>query len=140
VNGQAEVALHWGGGRHHAHSDRAAGFCFVNDVVLAIQHLQRHFSLILYIDIDINHSDGVQDSFYDTDQVMTVSFHRHSRGSFPGRVPLAKRLCTVLPVLGAISIFLYHQHVMTVTLSPFISTLWERYYMHTGQNAWVPTD
>lgn len=84
VNGHAEVALHWGGGRHHAHSDRAAGFCFVNDVVLAIQHLQRHVSRILYVDIDIHHADGVQDAFYDTDQVMTVSFHRHARGFFPG--------------------------------------------------------
>jgi histone deacetylase 8 len=83
VSGQAGVAMHWGGGRHHAHSNRAAGFCFVNDVVLAIQHLQRHLSRILYIDIDIHHADGVQDAFYDTDQVMNVSFHRHAPGFFP---------------------------------------------------------
>lgn len=83
VNGRAEVALHWGGGRHHAHSYRAGGFCYVNDVVLAIKHLARQSSRILYIDIDIHHSDGVQDAFYDTDQVMTVSFHRHAKGFFP---------------------------------------------------------
>jgi hypothetical protein len=55
----------------------------VNDVVLALQHLQRHLSRILYIDIDIHHADGVQDAFYNTGQVMTVSFHRHAPGFFP---------------------------------------------------------
>lgn len=83
VSGKTEVALHWGGGRHHAHSNRAAGFCYVNDAVLSIKHMQRRMSRILYIDIDIHHADGVQDAFYDTDQVMTVSFHRHSKGFFP---------------------------------------------------------
>jgi len=83
VSDHTEAALHWGGGRHHAHSNRAAGFCFVNDVVLAIKHLQRHMSRILYVDIDIHHADAVQDAFYDTDQVMTVSFHRYAKGFFP---------------------------------------------------------
>ena len=83
VSNKAEVAIHWGGGRHHAHSNRASGFCFVNDVVLAIKKLRRQFSRILYIDIDIHHADGVQDAFYDTNEVMTVSFHRLANGFFP---------------------------------------------------------
>lgn len=78
-----DVAIHWGGGRHHAHSGHAGGFCFVNDVVLALQHLQQRSLKTLYIDIDIHHADGVQRAFYDTDQVLTVSLHRHARGFFP---------------------------------------------------------
>mmetsp|Transcript_16279 Transcript_16279/g.19882 ORF Transcript_16279/g.19882 Transcript_16279/m.19882 type:complete len:638 (+) Transcript_16279:186-2099(+) len=34
-----DVAINFGGGRHHAHSNKAGGFCYVNDVVLAIQSL-----------------------------------------------------------------------------------------------------
>jgi histone deacetylase 8 len=83
VSDKAEVALHWGGGRHHAHSNRASGFCYVNDVVLGVKKLRRRFSRILYIDIDIHHADGVQDAFYDTNEVMTVSFHRLANGFFP---------------------------------------------------------
>ena len=94
---RTDVAINWGGGRHHAHTDRAGGFCFVNDAVLAIQHLVgdtcsdggsdettlAEKRRVLYLDIDIHHCDGVQSAFYDTDQVLTVSFHRRAPGFFP---------------------------------------------------------
>ena len=85
ASNQADVAIHWGGGRHHAHKNRAGGFCFVNDVVLAVQSLQRKKinHRVLYVDIDIHHSDGVQTAFYDTNNVMNVSMHRHAPGFFP---------------------------------------------------------
>jgi len=35
--------------------DEAAGFCYVNDVVLSVLALMGHFKRILYIDIDIHH-------------------------------------------------------------------------------------
>jgi acetoin utilization deacetylase AcuC-like enzyme len=31
---------------------------------------------VLYVDIDIHHGDGVEEAFYTTDRVMTVSFHK----------------------------------------------------------------
>merc|ERR1712029_238559 len=39
---------------------------------------------VLYIDIDIHHGDGVQEAFYLTDRVMTVSFHKYGNYFFPG--------------------------------------------------------
>ncbi len=39
---------------------------------------------MLYIDIDIHHGDGVQEAFYLTDRVMTVSFHKFGNFFFPG--------------------------------------------------------
>ena len=39
---------------------------------------------VLYIDIDIHHGDGVQEAFYLTDRVMTVSFHKYGNTFFPG--------------------------------------------------------
>jgi len=38
----------------------------------------------LYIDIDVHHGDGVQDAFYLTDRVMTISLHKYGDGFFPG--------------------------------------------------------
>ncbi|CAI2173516.1 18219_t:CDS:2 [Funneliformis geosporum] len=81
----ADICINWSGGLHHAKRFEASGFCFVNDIVLAIQHLLRFYPRVLYIDIDIHHGDGVQEAFYATDRVMTVSFHKYDSGSFfPG--------------------------------------------------------
>merc|ERR1712179_814232 len=44
----------------------------------------KHHQRILYIDIDIHHGDGVQEAFYMTDRVMTVSFHKYGQNFFPG--------------------------------------------------------
>jgi acetoin utilization deacetylase AcuC-like enzyme len=80
----ADVAIHWGGGRHHAHISKASGFCYVSDVILAIQRLLNNgHDRIIYIDIDIHHADAVQNAFYDTNRVLTVSFHRYTPGFFP---------------------------------------------------------
>ncbi len=38
---------------------------------------------MLYIDIDVHHGDGVEEAFYLTDRVMTVSFHKYG-DFFPG--------------------------------------------------------
>ncbi|KAJ3299393.1 putative histone deacetylase 1-B [Borealophlyctis nickersoniae] len=81
--GDAEIAINWGGGLHHAKKSEASGFCYVNDIVLGILELLRYHQRVLYVDIDIHHGDGVEEAFYTTDRVMTVSFHKHGE-YFPG--------------------------------------------------------
>lgn len=39
---------------------------------------------VLYVDIDIHHGDGVEEAFYLSDRVMTVSFHKYGDNFFPG--------------------------------------------------------
>ena len=41
------------------------------------------YTRVLYIDIDIHHGDGVEEAFYTTNRVMTVSFHKFG-DFFPG--------------------------------------------------------
>jgi len=53
------------------------------DIVLGILELLRFKSRVLYIDIDVHHGDGVEEAFYATDRVMTVSFHKYGE-YFPG--------------------------------------------------------
>ena len=54
------TAVNFTGGRHHAQRTAASGFCYVNDVVVAILKLQTRFKRVLYLDIDVHHGDGVR--------------------------------------------------------------------------------
>ena len=74
--GESDVAINWAGGLHHAKKGEASGFCYTNDIVLAILELLKQHKRVLYIDIDVHHGDGVEEAFYTTDRVMTVSFHK----------------------------------------------------------------
>lgn len=83
-NRDCDIAVNWSGGLHHAKKFEASGFCYVNDIVIGILELLKHHPRVLYIDIDIHHGDGVQEAFYLTDRVMTVSFHKYGNYFFPG--------------------------------------------------------
>jgi len=78
-----DIAVNWGGGLHHAKKSEASGFCYINDIVLSILELLKFHQRVLYVDIDIHHGDGVEEAFYTTDRVMTVSFHKYG-DFFPG--------------------------------------------------------
>ncbi|KAH6669724.1 histone deacetylase RPD3 [Plectosphaerella plurivora] len=80
---KCDIAVNWAGGLHHAKKSEASGFCYVNDIVLGILELLRFKKRVLYIDIDVHHGDGVEEAFYTTDRVMTVSFHKYGE-YFPG--------------------------------------------------------
>jgi histone deacetylase 1/2 len=81
--GDSDIAVNWSGGFHHAKRSQASGFCYVNDIVLAILELLKTYRRVLYIDIDIHHGDGVEEAFYTTDRVMCVSLHKFG-DYFPG--------------------------------------------------------
>ncbi|MED6114439.1 Histone deacetylase 6 [Stylosanthes scabra] len=81
--GDADIAVNWAGGLHHAKKASASGFCYVNDIVLGILELLKIHKRVLYVDIDVHHGDGVEEAFYTTDRVMTVSFHKYG-DFFPG--------------------------------------------------------
>lgn len=79
----ADICVNWSGGLHHAKKSEASGFCYINDIVLAILELLKVHARVLYIDIDVHHGDGVEEAFYCTDRVMTFSLHKYG-DFFPG--------------------------------------------------------
>jgi len=83
-SGEAGIAFNISGGLHHAQANRASGFCYINDPVLAIMLLVRRGRRVAYIDIDAHHGDGVQAAFYDSDRVLTISLHETGQTLFPG--------------------------------------------------------
>lgn len=84
LRGDAGIAVNWGGGLHHAKKCEASGFCYTNDIVLAILEMLKYYPRVLYLDVDVHHGDGVEEAFYLTDRVMTVSFHQYGDDFFPG--------------------------------------------------------
>ena len=71
------------GGFHHGGPNYASGFCYLNDVVIAIKYLLQQNRRILYFDIDAHHGDGVQFAFYDEPRVLKISLHESARTLFP---------------------------------------------------------
>jgi len=58
--------------------------CALSLHIFTVSVSDRYHPRVLYIDIDIHHGDGVQEAFYLTDRVMTVSFHKYGNYFFPG--------------------------------------------------------
>ncbi|KAJ9086498.1 Histone deacetylase 8 [Entomophthora muscae] len=84
MEAEADVVINWDGGRHHGKHGAASGFCYVNDIVISIIQMSQEFDKIMYIDLDLHHGDGVEEAFYHTSKVLTVSLHRYDAGFFPG--------------------------------------------------------
>ncbi len=79
------VIHHPGGGTHHGFPDRAGGFCYLNDPVLAILSLRRAGAArIAYVDIDAHHMDGVQHGLAGDPQTLLISVHEEKRWPFTG--------------------------------------------------------
>ena len=82
---QGGTVYHPGGGTHHGFPDRAGGFCYLNDPVLAMLSLRRAGAArIAYVDIDAHHADGVEHGFAGDPQTLLISVHEDRRWPFTG--------------------------------------------------------
>ncbi len=84
ARGTCEVVFNPAGGHHHAAPGCASGFCIFNDAVIAINYFLSRGMRVAYVDIDAHHGDGVQEAFYHTDRVLTISCHEWGKFLFPG--------------------------------------------------------
>jgi len=82
--GGFDSAFNMAGGLHHAHPARASGFCYINDPAVMIRYFVKRGRRVAYLDLDAHHGDGVQEAFYETDQVLTISLHESGLTLFPG--------------------------------------------------------
>ncbi len=78
------MALHLGGGLHHAFPDHAEGFCYVNDVAIAARGALREglVERILVVDVDLHQGNGTAAIFREDSSVFTFSIHQES--NYPG--------------------------------------------------------
>ncbi len=74
------AAVHLGGGWHHAFADHAEGFCYINDVAVAIRVLQRRGPVerVLIVDCDLHQGNGTARIFQGDPGVFTFSIHQEN--------------------------------------------------------------
>jgi len=86
MKGELSHSFNPSGGLHHAHPERASGFCIFNDPAVSIAHLKSIHGVkrVVYLDIDAHHGDGVMYGFYDDPGVLDIDFHESGRYLFPG--------------------------------------------------------
>ena len=86
MSGKFAHAFNPSGGLHHAHPERASGFCIFNDPAVTINYLKTKYKVkrLVYLDIDAHHGDGVMYGFYNDPSVLDIDFHESGKYLFPG--------------------------------------------------------
>ena len=84
LQGEIKNAFILMAGLHHAQYSNASGFCYFNDMSIAIKHLRNQGYRVAYIDTDLHHGDGVQAFHYNDPEVLTLSFHESGQFLYPG--------------------------------------------------------
>jgi acetoin utilization deacetylase AcuC-like enzyme len=71
------MAIHVGGGLHHAFPDHGEGFCVLNDVAIALRDLlaRRRIRRAAVVDVDVHQGNGTAAVFRDDPTVFTFSIH-----------------------------------------------------------------
>jgi acetoin utilization deacetylase AcuC-like enzyme len=71
-------AMHLCGGFHHAFADRAEGFCYINDLAVAVRVLQEEgvVATAAVLDCDLHQGNGTARIFQADDSVFTFSIHQ----------------------------------------------------------------
>lgn len=71
------VAVHIGGGFHHAFAKHGEGFCLLNDVAVGVQELRAEGRVrrVAVVDLDLHHGNGTAAIFGDEPDVFTFSMH-----------------------------------------------------------------
>jgi acetoin utilization deacetylase AcuC-like enzyme len=72
------LALHIGGGFHHAFRDHGEGFCVLNDVAVAVEKMiaERWARKVMVVDCDLHQGNGTAAIFSGREDVFTFSIHQ----------------------------------------------------------------
>ncbi|MDP2957048.1 MAG: histone deacetylase [Longimicrobiales bacterium] len=72
------IAVHLGGGFHHAFPDYGEGFCLLNDSAVASAALldEGAVSRVMVVDLDVHQGNGTAAIFADDARVFTLSMHQ----------------------------------------------------------------
>jgi acetoin utilization deacetylase AcuC-like enzyme len=80
LDGRDRVAVHIGGGFHHAFAGHGEGFCMINDVAVAIREAQRARRAVraAVVDLDVHQGNGTASIFAGDPRVFTLSVHEEA--------------------------------------------------------------
>ena len=68
---------------HHARVEAAGGFCYLNNAAVAAQALRSRYGRVAILDTDMHHGQGIQEIFYERNDVLYVSTHGDPTNYYP---------------------------------------------------------
>lgn len=68
---------------HHTRKDAAGGFCYINNAAISAELLRQKYKRVVILDTDMHHGQGVQEIFYDRDDVYYISVHGDPTNFYP---------------------------------------------------------
>jgi acetoin utilization deacetylase AcuC-like enzyme len=78
---------------HHATRDRVMGFCYFNNIAIAVARLTQRVAIL---DFDCHHGNGTEDIFYRDKRVLYVSLHQSP--CYPGTGLFSQANCRNYPL------------------------------------------
>lgn len=92
---------------HHAQKNQAGGFCYFNNITVAVLKALEKIQKIAIIDIDVHHGNGTEDIFFGDERVLFVSLHQSP--FYPGTGLVSKKNCLNFPLPPMTGESLYFQ-------------------------------
>ncbi len=82
---------------HHAERNRAMGFCFFNNVAVAVMHAIEAWGIsrVAVIDFDVHHGNGTEDVFAGNEKVLMVGTFQHPFYPYSGTESPAPNMCNI---------------------------------------------
>jgi acetoin utilization deacetylase AcuC-like enzyme len=82
---------------HHAMRRKAMGFCFFNNVAVAVKHSihQHGLKRVAVVDFDVHHGNGTEDILANDDHVLMVSFFQHPFYPYSGTEKTASNMVNI---------------------------------------------
>lgn len=82
---------------HHAGKNSIEGFCYLNNIAIAVFHALKTFAKrVAILDIDAHHGNGTENIFYGKDNILYVSLHQHPL--YPGTGLKSRKNCINFPM------------------------------------------
>ena len=83
---------------HHADKTRLGGFCYFNNIAIAVKKIKSRIKKIAIIDIDGHHGNGTEDIFLGNEGIVYVSLHQQY--IYPGTGLVSRENCLNFPLLA----------------------------------------
>ena len=79
---------------HHATRSQAMGFCFLNNVAIAVRHALdvRGLERVAVVDFDVHHGNGTEDILAGDERVLMVGIFQHPLYPYSGAVPMGDNM------------------------------------------------
>lgn len=82
---------------HHAGRDFLGGFCYFNNMAVAVKYIKnKGVRKIAILDIDCHHGNGTEDIFFGDESILYISIHQ--KGIFPGTGLKSRKNCLNFPL------------------------------------------